>query len=152
MGSVFDYTAAFRSRLLECTNVLDTEALDHYMAGLKQGTRDEVLIHHPSSLHEAACWAERYDSTYYSRGRLMLLCSRVLVDQCHLAAASNHRAAATLEVVSLTQKGTASSIANSNSHSRCSNDHRARTWANIASMKDNASSVVVLALKPWSVN
>ena len=69
MGSVLDYTAAFRARLLECTDVSDAEALDRYVAGLKQGTRDWVLIHDPSSLHEAARWAERYDNTYYSRGK-----------------------------------------------------------------------------------
>ena len=85
--------------------------------------------------------------------RLMLLHSRVLVDQCHLAVTSSCRAAATLAAVSLTHKGTAGSIANSNSHSRRSNNHRARIWANITrSLKDNASSVVVLAIKPRSVN
>ena len=68
MGSIIDYTAVFRARLLECTDVLDTEALDHYVAGLKQGTRDWVLIHDPSSLH-AARWAERYNNMYYSRGK-----------------------------------------------------------------------------------
>ena len=44
----------FKAWLLECMDVLDAEALDHYVAGLKQGTRDWVLIHDPSSLHEAA--------------------------------------------------------------------------------------------------
>ena len=69
MGSVVDYTVAFRARLLECTNVSDAEALDRYVAGLKQGTRDWVLIHEPSSLHEAARWAEWYDNMYYSCGK-----------------------------------------------------------------------------------
>ena len=69
MGSVLDYTAAFRACLLECTDVSDAEALGRYVAGLKQGTRDWVLIHDPSSLHEAACWAEWYDNMYYSRGK-----------------------------------------------------------------------------------
>ena len=69
MGSVLDYTAAFRACLLEYTDVSDAEALDRYMAGLKQGTRDWVLIHDPSSLHKAARWAEWYDNTYYSRGK-----------------------------------------------------------------------------------
>ena len=68
-GSVLDYTAAFRACLLECTNVSDAEALDHYMGGLKQGTRDWVLIHDPSSLHDAARWAEWYDNMYYSHVR-----------------------------------------------------------------------------------
>ena len=57
----------FRARLLECMDVSDAEALDRYVAGLKQGTRDWVLIHDPSSLHKAAHWAERYDNMYYSR-------------------------------------------------------------------------------------
>ena len=43
-------------------------------------------------------------------GRLMLLRSKVLVDQCHLAAASSHRAAASLAAVSLIHKGTDRSI------------------------------------------
>ena len=84
--------------------------------------------------------------------RLMLPCSRVLVDQCHLAAASSRRAAATLAAVSLTHKGTGSSIANGNSHSRHSNNHRARIWANITrNLKGNASSVAVPAIKPGSI-
>ena len=66
-GSVIDYTAAFRARLLECTDVSDAEALDRYVAGLKPTTRDWVLIHDPSTMHEAAKWAERYDNTYFSR-------------------------------------------------------------------------------------
>ena len=86
-------------------------------------------------------------------GRLLLLHSRTLVAQCQLADASSRRAAATLAVVSLTHKGTTSSIANGNSHSRCSNDHRAIKWANITrSLKGSASSVVVPAIKPRSVN
>ena len=84
---------------------------------------------------------------------LMLLCSRVLVDQCHLAAASSRRAAATLAAVSLTHKGTASSMASGNSHSKCSNDYRASIRAKISrNLKGSASSVVVLAIKPRSVN
>ena len=83
----------------------------------------------------------------------MLLCSRVLVDQCHLAAASSRRAATTLAAVSLTHKGIASSIASGNSHSKCSNDHRASTRAKKSrSLKGSASSVVILAIKPRSVN
>ena len=62
-GSVIDYNAAFCSRLLECTDVSDTEVLVRYINSLKQGSKDWVLIHDPSSLHEAAKWAEQYDST-----------------------------------------------------------------------------------------
>ena len=68
-GSVIDYTTAFRYRLLECMDVSDAEALARLVDGLKQGTKDWVLIHDPSSLHKAAKWAERYDSTYYSCSR-----------------------------------------------------------------------------------
>ena len=64
--SVIDYTAAIHSRLLKCTDVSDAEALARYIDGLKQGTKDWVLIHDPSSLHEAAKWAELHNSTYYS--------------------------------------------------------------------------------------
>ena len=55
--------------MLECSDVSDAEALDRYVSGLKQGTRDWVLIHDPKSLHEAAKWAERFDATYFSRSR-----------------------------------------------------------------------------------
>ena len=86
-------------------------------------------------------------------GRLMLLRSRVLVDQCHLAAASSHRAAASLAAVSLTHKGTDRSITSAHSHSQRSNTHKVRIWAIISrNLKGNASSVVVLAIKPRSVN
>ena len=64
-----DYTAVFCSRLLECTDVFDVEAPARYMDGLKQGTKDWVLIHDPSSLHKAAKWAELYSNAYYSRSR-----------------------------------------------------------------------------------
>ena len=53
-GSVINYTAAFCSRLLKCTDISDAEALARYVDGLKQGTKDWVLIHDPSSLHEVA--------------------------------------------------------------------------------------------------
>ena len=85
--------------------------------------------------------------------RLMLLRSRVLVDQCHLAAASSRRAATTLAAVSLTHKDTDHSIASANSHSRRSNAHRVRLWAALSrNLKVNASLVVVLVIKPRSVN
>ena len=57
-GSVIDYTAAFYSILLECMDVSDAEALARYVNGLKQGTKELVLIHDPSSLHKVAKWAE----------------------------------------------------------------------------------------------
>ena len=83
----------------------------------------------------------------------MLLRSRVLVDQCHLATASSCKAAATLAVVGLTHKETASSIASGSNHIKPSHDHRASIRAKISrNLKDNASSVVVLAIKPRSVN
>ena len=83
----------------------------------------------------------------------MLLRSRVLVDQCHVAATSSRRAAASLAVVSLTHKGTASSIASGSNHSKPSHDHRASIRAKIGrSLKGSASSVVILVIKPRSVN
>ena len=68
-GSVVEYTATFRVRLLECSDVSDAEALDRYVAGLKPTTRDWVLIHDPTSMHQAAKWAERYDNTYFAKSR-----------------------------------------------------------------------------------
>ena len=86
-------------------------------------------------------------------GRLVLLRSKVLVDQCDLAAASSHRAAASLAAVSLTHKGTDRSITSVHSHSQHSNAHKVRIWAIISrNLKGNASSVVALAIKPRSVN
>ena len=83
----------------------------------------------------------------------MLLCSRVLVEQCHLAAASSRKAAATPAAVDLTHKEIASSIASGSNHSKPSHDHRASIRAKISrSLKGSASSVVVLAIKPRSVN
>ena len=60
---MIDYTAAFCSRLLECTDVSDAEALARYVNGIKQGTKDWILIHDPSFIHKAAKWAERYNIT-----------------------------------------------------------------------------------------
>ena len=68
-GSVIDYTAVCHFRLLECMDVSDAEALARYIDGLKQGTKDWVLIHNPSSLHKVAKWAEWCNSMYYSRSR-----------------------------------------------------------------------------------
>ena len=60
-----DYTVVFRARLLECSDVSDAEVLDWYVSGLKPTTRDWVPIHDPTSMHQAAEWAERYDNTYF---------------------------------------------------------------------------------------
>ena len=92
-------------------DVSDAEALDHYVAGLKQSTRDWVLIHDPRSLHNAALWAERYDNMYYSRGKANAASQQSSGGQCHLAAASSHKAATTLPVGSLIYKVTASILA-----------------------------------------
>ena len=69
MGSVVDYTVAFRARLLECSNVSDAELLDRCVSGLKPTTRDWVLMHDPTTMHQAAKWAERYDNTYFAKSR-----------------------------------------------------------------------------------
>ena len=50
-GSVVDYTAVFRARLLESSNISDAEALDCYIAGFKPTTRDWVLIHDSTMMH-----------------------------------------------------------------------------------------------------
>ena len=50
-GSVVDYLAAFRARLLECSNISDTKVLDLYVAGLKPTLRDWVLIYDPTTMH-----------------------------------------------------------------------------------------------------
>ena len=65
MGSIVDYMVVFRARLLECSNVSDAKALDRYVAGLKPTTQDWVLIYDPTTMHQAAKWAERYDNTYF---------------------------------------------------------------------------------------
>ena len=58
---------AFRARLLECSDISDAEALDQYGAGLKPTTRDWVLIHDPTTMHQAAKWAGQYDNTYFAK-------------------------------------------------------------------------------------
>ena len=67
MGSVVEYTAPSHAKLLECSDISDAEALDLYVTGLKPTTRDWVLIHDPTSMHQAAKWAERYDNMYFSK-------------------------------------------------------------------------------------
>ena len=69
MASVVDHIVAFHARLLECSDVSDAEVLDRYVTGLKPMIRDWVLIHNPTSMHQAAKWAERYDNTYFSKQR-----------------------------------------------------------------------------------
>ena len=65
-GNSVEYTTSFRQRLLECTDVSDAEALDRFIAGLKLATRSWVKIHDPTTVHEAARLAERYDNTYHA--------------------------------------------------------------------------------------
>ena len=58
---------AFRARTLEGTDVSDVEALDRYVAGLKPTTQEWVMIHNPSTMHQAAKWAARYEIMYFSK-------------------------------------------------------------------------------------
>ena len=69
MGSIVDYTVVFCARLLEYNKVSNAEVLDYYVSGLKPTTQDWVLIHGPTSMHQAAKWAERYYLTYFSKQR-----------------------------------------------------------------------------------
>ena len=69
MRSVVDYMAAFRARLLEYSDISDAEAFDWYVAGLKPTTRDWVLIHDPTTMHQTVKWAERYNNTYFAKSR-----------------------------------------------------------------------------------
>ena len=54
MGSIVDYTVAFRARLLECSYISDAKALDRYVARLKPTTQDWVLINDPITMHQAS--------------------------------------------------------------------------------------------------
>ena len=72
MGSVEAYTTAFRTRLLECTDVDDSEAVRRYISGLKTEPRNWVhmMIGNESpSLQHAAQIAERYDNTHNRQRR-----------------------------------------------------------------------------------
>ena len=84
----------------------------------------------------------------------MLLCSRILVAKCQLAAASSHGAVTRLPVVSrLTHKHAASSLSSGSKNNRCKHGIRAKVSAKlIKDLKASASSVVTLATKPQSVN
>ena len=66
-GSVEAYTTAFRTRLLECTDVNDSEAVQHFISGLKMEPHNWVrmMIGNKSPfLQHAAQIAERYDKTH----------------------------------------------------------------------------------------
>ena len=78
MGSIVDYMAAFRARLLECSDILDAEVLDWYVMGLKPTTQDWVLIHNPTTVHQATKWAGRYDNTYFAKSPLAASSSALL--------------------------------------------------------------------------
>ena len=61
------YTTAFRTCLLECTDIDDSEAVRCYISGLKTEPRnwDRMMIGNESpSLQHAAQIAERYDNTH----------------------------------------------------------------------------------------
>ena len=67
MGSVEAYTTAFRTRLLECADVDDSKAVQHFISGLKMEPRNWVrmMIGNESlSLQHAAQIAERCDNTH----------------------------------------------------------------------------------------
>ena len=67
MGSVEAYTTAFRTRLLECTDVDDSEEVRHYISGLKTEPHNWVHMmigNELPSLQHAAQIAERYDNTH----------------------------------------------------------------------------------------
>ena len=66
MGSVEAYTTAFHTRLLECTDINDSEAVRHYISGLKMEPRNWVrmMIGNESPSLHAAQIAERYDNTH----------------------------------------------------------------------------------------
>ena len=66
-GSVEAYTTAFRTRLLECTDVDDSKAVQHFISGLKTEPHNWVRMmigNELPSLQHAAQIAERYDNTH----------------------------------------------------------------------------------------
>ena len=72
MDSVEAYTTAFRTRLLECTDVDDSEAVPHYISGLKTEPRNWVRMmigNESPSLQHAAQIAEQYDNTHNRQRR-----------------------------------------------------------------------------------
>ena len=61
------YTTAFRTRLLECTDIDDSEAVRHFISGLKTEPRNWVRMmigNEAPLLQHAAQIAERYDNTH----------------------------------------------------------------------------------------
>ena len=67
MGSVEAYTTAFRTRLLECTDVDDSKAVRRFISGLKMEPHNWVRMmigNESPSLQHAAQIAERYDNTH----------------------------------------------------------------------------------------
>ena len=61
------YTTAFRTRLLECTDVDDSEAVRCFISGLKTEPRNWVCMmigNELLSLQHAAQIVERYDNTH----------------------------------------------------------------------------------------
>ena len=66
------YTTAFRTRLLECTDVNDSESVRRYISGLKTEPRNWVRMmigNESPSLQHAAQIAERYDNTHNRQRR-----------------------------------------------------------------------------------
>ena len=67
MGSVEAYTTAFHTRLLECTDVDDSEAVQCFISGLKMEPCNWVRMmigNESPSLQHAAQIAERYDNAH----------------------------------------------------------------------------------------
>ena len=66
-GSVETYTTAFHTRLLECTDIDDSEAVQLFISGLKTEPCNWVRMmigNESPSLQHAAWIAERYDNTH----------------------------------------------------------------------------------------
>ena len=71
-GSVEAYTTTFRTWLLECTDLDDSEAVQHFIRGLKTEPRNWVRMmigNELPSLQHAAQIAERYDNTHNRQRR-----------------------------------------------------------------------------------
>ena len=69
-SSVVDYIADFRARVLECSNASRAKALDRYVAGKKPTMQDWVLINNPTTMHQVAKWAEKYDNMFFSKSHV----------------------------------------------------------------------------------
>ena len=71
-GSMEAYTTAFHTRLLECTDVDDSEAVQHFISRLKMEPRNWVCMmigNELPSLQHAAQIAERYDNMHNRQRR-----------------------------------------------------------------------------------